>query len=513
MLAAVRSRWRRSLQVRVVTTTLLASLVVIVAVGALVSSRVSDGLLGAKRKAALAEATAGQHYAETQLAQADRTDAASLDRLLETLAITLDSRGSPAGLYDVALLPVLSSGTVYASPPFTSEDVPAQLRAIVTDQAAEAYAYTKVKRDNGREPALVIGAPLPASYELYYVFPLATEASTLNLVQRTLALGAGALLVLIGGVIVLVTRQVVNPVRMAAAIAGRLADGHLEERLHVSGEDDLAKLARSFNLMARSLQRQITELEELSRVQRRFTADVSHELRTPLTTVRLAAEVLHEARADFPPETARAAELLAGELDRFEMLLGDLLEISRHDARVAVLDGETCDVAALAKGAVAAVQPVAERRSCTIELVGVSEPVLVDADPRRVQRILRNLLINGVEHGECRPVQVEVRSDDECVSIRVRDSGVGLREGEEELVFTRFWRADPSRARNRGGSGLGLSLALEDALLHGGTLRASGRPGQGASFVLTLPRRRGEAVGPSLFDRDVPAQSSSGASS
>ena len=507
-LTALRSRWRRSLQLRVVATTVLASLIVIVGVGALVLGRVGDGMLAAKRKAALAEATAGQRYAETQLAQADRTDSASLDRLLETLALTLDGRGSPAGLYDVAFLPVAASGTVYASRPFNATDVPSGLRTVVGNQAAEAYSYATVRRDGHKVPALVVGAPLPASYELYYVFPLATETSAINLVQRTMGLGAGALLFLIAGVTVLVTRQVVTPVRMAAAIAERLADGHLEERLHVAGEDDLAKLARSFNLMARSLQRQITELEELSRVQRRFTADVSHELRTPLTTVRLAAEVLHEARADFPPETARAAELLTGELDRFETLLADLLEISRHDARVAVLEGEPCDLAALVRGAVAAVDVVAARRGSSFDLSGVPhEGVIVEADPRRVQRILRNLLINAAEHGEGQPIQVEIRSDDDVVAVRVRDHGVGLREDEEGLVFTRFWRADPSRARNRGGSGLGLSLALEDAHLHGGTLVAQGRPGEGATFILTLPRRGGALVEITLFEVSLPAGS------
>ena len=104
----------------------------------------------------------------------------------------------------------------------------------------------------------------------------------------------------------LVTRQVVTPIRMARRVAERLAAGQLEERLRVRGEDDLARLATSFNQMASNLQRQIRQLEELSRVQRRFVSDVSHELRTPLTTVRMAGDVLHDARERASTPSRRA---------------------------------------------------------------------------------------------------------------------------------------------------------------------------------------------------------------
>ena len=193
------------------------------------------------------------------------------------------------------------------------------------------------------EPAIVVGSQvrLPAdsrTYTLYYLFPLSDEANTLGLLSRAILTAAGLLVLLVAGLTWLVTRQVVTPVRMARRVAERLAAGQLQERLRVSGEDDLARLATSFNQMATNLQRQIRQLEELSRVQRRFVADVSHELRTPLTTVRMAGDVLHDARADFDPTTARAAELLQTELDRFEGLLVDLLEISRFDAGAAVLE-------------------------------------------------------------------------------------------------------------------------------------------------------------------------------
>ncbi|KOV81949.1 ATP-binding protein, partial [Nocardia sp. NRRL S-836] len=117
-----------------------------------------------------------------------------------------------------------------------------------------------------------------------------------------------------------------------------------------------------------------------------------------------------------------------------------------------------------------------------------------ELDSRRVERILRNLLANAIDHGEGQPVELTMRGNEDAVAITVRDHGVGLRQGEAELVFSRFWRADPSRNRRTGGTGLGLSISLEDARLHGGWLEAWGEPGHGAVFRLTLPRRHGEEL-------------------
>ena len=180
------------------------------------------------------------------------------------------------------------------------------------------------------------------------------QQQSLFVVVAALITTGALLVVLLGFVAWLVTRQVVTPVRLARRIAERLAAGRLEERMHVRGEDDIARLGMSFNQMAGGLQRQIRQLEELSRVQRRFVADVSHELRTPLTTVRMAADVLHDSRIDFDPATARSAELLQAELDRFEGLLTDLLEISRFDAGAAVLDLSDVDLRGVARRVVAA---------------------------------------------------------------------------------------------------------------------------------------------------------------
>jgi two-component system sensor histidine kinase MtrB len=313
-------------------------------------------------------------------------------------------------------------------------------------------------------------------------------------VRNTVLLTGILLVALLAVVELMVTRQVVRPVRVAAEVAERFASGRLRERMTVRGEDDLAALAASFNDMADSLQGQITKLEEMSRLQRRFTSDVSHELRTPLTTIRMATDVLHASRPDFEPHVARSAELLHAELDRFESLLADLLEISRYDAHVAVLEPDPIDLRALVRSSVDTVAAVAERADVGIEVDMPDGPVVADVDGRRVERILRNLLVNAVEHSEGRPVGVVLRGDGRAVAVTVRDHGVGLRPGEAALVFDRFWRADLSRNRRTGGTGLGLSISLEDARLHGGWLHAWGRPGHGAQFRLTLPVHSGDPV-------------------
>ncbi|MGX1763119.1 MtrAB system histidine kinase MtrB, partial [Streptomyces lydicus] len=273
----------------------------------------------------------------------------------------------------------------------------------------------------------------------------------------------------------------------------------LKERMLVRGKDDMARLAQAFNEMAESLSNQITQLEEFGNLQRRFTSDVSHELRTPLTTVRMAADLIHGSSDDLDPALARSAELLVNELDRFEGLLNDLLEISRHDAGVAELQVESLDVRMCARAAISTVRHLAKDAGVEVVIDMPEEPLVAEVDPRRVERVLRNLLANAIDHSEGKPVLIRMRGDLDAnaVSVVVRDQGVGLRPGEEKLVFNRFWRSDPSRMRRSGGTGLGLSISVEDANLHEGRLEAWGEVGVGASFRLTLPLVRGKKLGAS----------------
>ncbi len=501
--------WRRSLQLRVVTTTIVLSLVVIVILGNVLLARVADGLLDAKVQAALTEAADGARSAQEAFESADRTDPEIYATLTQDLVGRLSTGGGPAGVNGVVLLrspritdPAAPNGL--ASPGMDPTVIPSSLTDAVSSGSDQFWTYVEIptSEPNTAEqslvPALAIGSPLivPSigTYELYFVFPLDKEQQTLSLVQRTLAFAAFGLVLLVGGIAWLVTRQVVTPVRMAARIAERLSAGRLEERMRVRGEDDLARLAASFNRMATSLQRQIRQLEDLSRVQRRFVADVSHELRTPLTTVRMAADILHEARAGFDPAVERSAEILQNQLDRFEALLADLLEISRYDAGAAMLEAEPTDLRLIASRVIEASEPLAERRGTQLRFIAPRRPCIAEVDGRRIERVLRNLVGNAIEHGEGRPIDVRVAADSDAIAVAVRDRGAGMALGDAAMVFNRFWRADPARARTSGGTGLGLSIALEDAHLHGGWLQIWTEPGHGSQFRLTVPRRQGDEL-------------------
>jgi two-component system, OmpR family, sensor histidine kinase MtrB len=495
----MRHAWRASLHLRVVLTTLALSLVVLVLLAQFLLGRVTDGLLAAKERSALDEARAGLAQAQLLADAAERSgDPVTNVALVDGIARQLANRAGNPSIYEVLLLGspgnLVGDAPEFGSNQVSASSVPPALRLAVRDTLRQSSTYIEMRYTDDRAPTpgFAVGAPLflpkVGAYELYYLFPLNQEANTLSLVKRTLAVAGIALVLLLGGIAWLVTRQVVSPVRMAARTAERFSAGRLEERMAVEGEDDLSKLATSFNQMAGSLQGQIQQLEDMSRVQRRFVSDVSHELRTPLTTVRMAADVLHDARRDFDPATARSAELLQTQLDRFELLLTDLLEISRYDAGAAVLEAEPVDLVELARRSLEAAEPLADMRGSELVLESSGRACMSEVDARRVGRILSNLVINAVEHGEGHPVVVTVAGDPQAAAVCVRDHGVGLRPGESALVFNRFWRADPARARTTGGTGLGLAIALEDARLHGGWLEAWGEPGDGCNFRVTLPR-------------------------
>ncbi len=506
--------WRRNIQLKVVATTLLMSLGVVLLLGFVVIGQVRNGLLDAKVKASQSQATGGFAVAKQQAEEAvsvtgdeesagDGRPSQSVIQWMSDLVESLSSGGQ--GAFDVVTLPAGDASGSGRGPRASGQvnptaSVPAALRERIDQNTSAAQSYTRVVYDTDKEsqPALVIGKqvndPNREPYQLYYLFPLTQEEKSLSLVKGTLATAGLFVVVLLGAIAWLVVRQVVTPVRMAAGIAERLSAGRLQERMKVTGEDDIARLGEAFNKMAQNLQLKISQLEDLSRMQRRFVSDVSHELRTPLTTVRMAADVIHEAREDFDPVTARSAELLADQLDRFESLLADLLEISRFDAGAAALEAEPIDLREVVRRVVSGAEPLAERKGTRIRIAGDRQPVVAEADARRVERVLRNLVVNAVEHGEGKDVVVRLAAAGGAVAVAVRDYGVGLKPGEATRVFSRFWRADPARARTTGGTGLGLSIALEDARLHGGWLQAWGEPGGGSQFRLTLPRTADEPL-------------------
>lgn len=500
-LRGVRRRWRSSLRLRVVVFTVLVGLAALAVLGGILATSIRTGLFEERRDEILADAVGRAQQLQSRFDNQIVNAGSEVEEFAFEVLRSL--QGSGSGSVGMMLLRSPDeTSPVRISDPVTdqrlSDEVlsPELREAMRTD--GSSWQSISLPESLGGAPGIIVGVPveLPivGDYELYTVYSLAPEVSTLLLVTRVLAVGAGALVLLLVVMTWLITRRVLGPVRQTARSAARLADGMLDERLPVHGRDEIATLARSFNEMATSLQRQIERLGELSRLQQRFVSDVSHELRTPLTTIRMASEVLHATREDFEPATRRAVELLYAQLDRFESMLADLLEISRFDAGAAVLDIEEHDLQSLVRRVVEVVAPLADRAGSPIRVSGPGRPCTADIDARRVERVVRNLVLNAVEHGEGGPIDVEVGVDAVAVAVRVRDYGVGMSAESREHVFDRFWRADPARARTTGGTGLGLAISLEDARLHGGTLQAWGEPGRGAVFLLTLPRHADVSV-------------------
>lgn len=503
--------WRRSLQLRVIVSTLTLSMIVITILGVMLTGQITERLLDAKVNGAVEEMDRARNTVESQLSGVH--DVGSQQPRLTEARNALSNRGGTgqsagvAGSFDSALSMI--GGTpqqaIVAGP---IQEVPQELRRFVQRNQV-SYQFSTVSDPDGYHGrALIVGSPSAEvpTLEIYLIFPLANEERSLALMRGTMMVGGIVLLVLLAAITALVTRQVVLPIRSAARIAGRFADGRLKERMLVRGEDDMARLAQAFNEMAESLSNQITQLEEFGNLQRRFTSDVSHELRTPLTTVRMAADLIHGSSDDLDPALARSAELLVNELDRFEGLLNDLLEISRHDAGVAELQVESLDMRMCVRAAIATVRHLAKDAGVEVVTDLPEEPLVAEVDPRRVERVLRNLLANAIDHSEGKPVLIRMRGDVEAnaVGVVVRDQGIGLRPGEEKLVFNRFWRSDPSRMRRSGGTGLGLSISVEDANLHEGRLEAWGEIGVGASFRLTVPLVRGRKMGVSPLPLEPP---------
>jgi len=518
LVARLRSRWNRSLQLRVVGTTLVLSALVIAVLGFFLVHSIANGLSSSAVNSDGNQVNEGRLSALGQnpsVLQEPSSEPGSTNNAETVARITASSLQQASGNTGSYLVFIQLTNITPAYVHWVGQrnvDIPATIpqaliNKVTNDQrpsrydnattALPSYQPTTLVYAAGSGsavPALAFGVPLGAYYQLYYVFPLTEQQGWLQQVQRILV-GVGlVLVVLLAAIASLVTRWVVLPVRHAAEAAQRVSAGHLEERMQVRGTDDLASLATSFNDMAASLQSKLQELEKLSQVQRLFVSDVSHELRTPLSTIKMAADLLFESRADLDPASGRAAELLLSQLERFEALLVDLLEISRYDAGAATLDAELTDVCDLVRRSADDAQQLAERGGSRIEFRLPATGCFAEVDRRRVERILRNVLVNAVEHGEGKDVVVTTAMDSAAVAVSVRDYGVGLGPGEEERVFERFWRADPARARTTGGSGLGLAISLADARLHGGWLQAWGERGKGSVFRLTLPRIAGQPL-------------------
>ncbi|MFK4729821.1 MtrAB system histidine kinase MtrB [Agromyces mediolanus] len=497
--------WRHSLQFRTVLITLALSGLAILVIGLYISFSVASSLFQTQLDQVLGSSNNATAAAQRILNPSDAADQAAMQSLMDsTVKIVQSSSGS--SLIGVYRAPGQEPSTIA---PLGS--IAPGLESVLSDELRERVQANPGGQfwqsvalddgDGGTDPGVVVGSDLQVPgagrYELYIGYDFADAQQTLDQMQTTGVIGAIALLALLAVVTLLVVRWVIEPIRTAAVTSRRLAAGDLGVRMPEKGEDELATLAASFNGMADSLQARIRELAELSVVQQRFVSDVSHELRTPLTTIRLAGDVLYGQRDDFPGPTARTVELLHTQTDRFEQLLADLLEISRYDAGSVELATEPTNLVHLAGDAIESMHELAEERGSELRLDAPGGHLDAHVDPRRIRRIVRNLLGNAIEHGEGRPIVIAVDSNEQAVALSVRDYGLGMSEEEQSHVFDRFWRADPSRTRTIGGTGLGLAISLEDAVAHGGALDVWSRPGVGTVFRLTVPRLANGSIGDS----------------
>lgn len=495
--------FRRSLFLKVFSLTAVVSMALIYLVGSNLYGRITTGIFDEKIASAISEGRAAIQYAEYRFTIAGLNPKADYRALAEEVVksanVSVQESGREVVLLNSRGVRAESIPPVNTSNFLEPESVPETLREKIRSSEDLDWQRGDLRYVNGTViPGIFVGRnfeiPRAGKYEMYVAYDFQAQQRNIDLIGRSLWVTGFLLLALILLTASVVLRMVIKPVQVAAEIAESLTTGDLKNRMNVKGEDEIARLGVSFNQMATTLAEQIARLENLSRVQQRFVSDVSHELRTPLTTIRMASDVIHAARSNFDPTVARSAELLLSQIEKFEHLLQDLLEVSRFDAEAAILSLDRIDIASLVQRCSEDLTMLAEDKGTTLKLHGFQTPVFVEADPRRIERIIRNLITNAIDHSESRPIDITISENESAISVGVRDYGVGLSSQYWSRVFDRFWRADPSRSRIRGGTGLGLSIAKEDANLHGGEIRVWGELGKGAHFVLTLPKKSGDRI-------------------
>lgn len=505
----MRRLWRESLQFRALATAGVLMFLSFLAVGWSLSSQIATSLFENQKSQALQESISGFRNVQSVLKSSEMRSDSEIRRNVSRTLTVLDAGAS--GKRSWILVPLEGQGKQGFIPEQSSDkslnssSIPTDFKNTVRDRDGVYWQTSTITTfENNRErtyPVLIVGTHVSIaqnpSYGLFTVYDMTDSSETIAHINFVLFGGFCALLTVVLSVVWFVTRFVVRPITQTAITAERLAAGDLDQRVSVKGEDQAARLGISFNRMADSLQEKIVQLERLSTLQQRFVSDVSHELRTPLSTVRLGTELLYDSRENMTPMQVRSVELLHGQVDRFQSMLADLLEISRFDAGSAMLTIDTEDFIQVLSNILQEALPHLERTNTKLNVHTNHESIMVDMDRVRIERVLRNLLYNAIEHGESRPIDVYVDANATNLGIAVRDHGIGLSEDEAVQVFNRFWRADTSRKRTLGGTGLGLSIAAEDVRLHGGTLEAWGEKDRGACFTMNLPLVHGAPLGES----------------
>jgi two-component system sensor histidine kinase MtrB len=419
---------------------------------------------------------------------------------LRSLAQTMAQSGLQ---YDVLLIGGAGDRCVEPSnPSLTLAQIPSALRQKVerptralNQQDKWQYHLFWQRVTIGGVPYLVGGTrvvPVGSGPTGYLFKSLEDEQKDLD--SLAWSLGIATLLALVGAGLLAqaAAATVLRPVARLGEAARQLGQGHLDIRLEVSGADELADLSRTFNGTAEALQAQVEELSARERASRRFVADMSHELRTPLTAMTAVTDILEDEADALDPMIEPAVRLVVSETRRLSDLVENLMEVTRFDAGTAKLVLDEVDIADLITSCI-------DTRAW-LDAVEVDAPrgILARVDPRRLDVVLANLIGNALKHGGS-PVTVRVRTEDGdeegTLVVEVQDSGPGIPQDVLPHVFDRFFKADTARPRSEG-SGLGLSIAMENARIHGGTLEAANARDGGAVFTLRVPLHPQEGAAP-----------------
>ena len=495
-------RIRHSLSAKLAVAITLAALVLLLVFGIIVASQLRSSMFETRKDAILADASLRFSSAQSVFSSSTATSPDQVQESARGALASLKASAAGAGATNVALL--RSEGSTPSLRINQIEDE--QMRGLITPQMREAVAQggaqwqsvgIRASDSDKVSPGILVGTqvqlPRAGTHELYILYSLAADQRQVDVVLRVLVLSALPIIVTLPIGVFALLHRLLLPVRLTVSAATKAAEGDLDVRVEVHGADEMAALGRAFNAMTSSLQDTISRYDELAKLQQRFVSDVSHELRTPLTTIRMADEIVWDNREDLPPHARRSAELLHDQTERMEQMLADLLEISRYDAASALLDAEEHDLRPIITRVVEGCTELAQRQGVTV-VIKAPERVAAEIDERRIERVIRNLVVNAIEHADGTDVTIQVASTDTDVACRVRDRGVGMTQEVADHVFDRFYRADTARARTTGGTGLGLAIATEDVAIHGGRLQAYGEPGKGASFLMTLPKHPGDEI-------------------
>ena len=495
-------RIRHSLSAKLAVAITLAALVLLLVFGIIVASQLRSSMFETRKDAILADASLRFSSAQSVFSSSTATSPDQVQESARGALASLKASAAGAGATNVALL--RSEGSTPSLRINQIEDE--QMRGLITPQMREAVAQggaqwqsvgIRASDSDKVSPGILVGTqvqlPRAGTHELYILYSLSADQRQVDVVLRVLVLSALPIIVTLPIGVFALLHRLLLPVRLTVSAATKAAEGDLDVRVEVHGADEMAALGRAFNAMTSSLQDTISRYDELAKLQQRFVSDVSHELRTPLTTIRMAEDIVWDNREDLPAHARRSAELLHDQTERMEQMLADLLEISRYDAASALLDAEERDLRPIVTRVVEACAELAQRQGVPVEVVAPARAA-AEIDERRIERVIRNLVVNAIEHADGTRVTITVATSATDVACRVRDRGVGMTQEVADHVFDRFYRADTARARTTGGTGLGLAIATEDVAIHGGRLQAYGEPGKGASFLMTLPKHAGDEI-------------------